>query len=151
MSVDEPPHRPSDEEIEGAKSLKLPGGDAHADASLQLARRAFEQKNYDNAMAILEGLVIARPDDARIYEAFGVVHQAKGEPDAAVLCFEAAIDLDESTVVANVNLGEIAWRKHKDAAGARRFLDRVVAQGEGPFADRAKMTLRMIDKAKSAH
>lgn len=152
MSVDQPPHRPSKEELEGAKKLKLPGGDEHADATLQLAKRAFQQKSYDNAMAILEGLVIARPDDPRIYEAFGVVHQGKGEPDAAVLCFEAAVELDESTPVGNVNLGEIAWRRHKDAETARRHLKRVLARAPGtPFADRAQVTLRMIDKAKPTH
>jgi Flp pilus assembly protein TadD len=148
MTVDRPPHRPDDEEVRGAKKLGLPASDEHADTMLAAARKAFEAKSYANAIAILEGIVIARPDDPRIYEAFGVVHLALGEPDAARLCFEAAVEIDPTTVVANVNLGEVAWRKKKDAGAARLHLDRVVARdGDGPFGKRARLTLRQIERA----
>ncbi len=147
MSVDHPPHRPDDEELSGAKKLDLPSDDQHANAMLELARRAFERKLYDDAMKILKGLVLGRPDDPRIYEAFGVLHQIQGRGEDARLCFEAALALDPETIVANVNLGEIAWRKHKDAALAKHHLDRVMKRDpKGPFGARAKLTLDQLAK-----
>jgi predicted Zn-dependent protease len=149
MSVDRVPHLPDAEELEGAKKLGLPGDDQTARVMLDLARRAFERRSYDDAMKVLKGLAIARPDDPRIYEAFGVLHQAEGRMDDARLCFETALSLDRETIVANVNLGEVAWRKQKDAARARQHLERVTKRDpKGPFGRRAQVTLNQIDRAR---
>jgi Tfp pilus assembly protein PilF len=149
MSVDQVPHRPDAEELEGAKKLGLTGDDQYANAMLDLARRAFEKRSYANAMKVLKGLVLSRPEDPRVYEAFGVLHQAEGRPDDARLCFETAFSIDRETIVANVNLGELAWRKQKDAARARQHLERVVNRDpKGPFGKRARVTLNQIDRAK---
>ena len=150
MSVDQVPHRPDDEEVEGAKKLGLSGDDQTANVMLDLARRAFERRSYDNAMKVLKGLVISRPDDPRIYEAFGILHQAEGRLDAARRCFEAAFTLDRETIVANVNLGELAWRKEKDPERAKRHLEQVMKRDpKGPFGKRAQVTLNQI--ARAAH
>jgi tetratricopeptide (TPR) repeat protein len=149
MSVDRVPHRPDDEEVEGAKKLGLPGDDQYADAMLMLARRAFETRSYDNAMKVLKGLVLARPEDPRIYESFGILHQVQGRLEQARVCFEAALALDSETIVANVNLGELAWREQKDAERASMHLERVVKRDpKGPFGKRASMTLQLIGRTK---
>jgi tetratricopeptide (TPR) repeat protein len=149
MSVDQVPHRPDHEELEGARKLGLTGDDQYANVMLALARRAFEKRSYGDMMKVLKGLVISRPDDPRIYEAFGILHQAEGRADDARRCFETAYALDRETIVANVNLGELAWRKQRDATLAKQHLDRVLKRDpNGPFGKRALLTLNQIDRAK---
>jgi Flp pilus assembly protein TadD len=145
MTIAHVPHRPSAEEHEAALSLALPA-DAHfADQMLAAAGKAFARSSYLDALNILKGIVITRPDDARVYEALGVLYRAWGARAAAVRCFEEALLLDSNAPHANVNLGELTWNKSKDAAAARGFLDRIASShASGPIAERAQVTLRRI-------
>src|SRR5688572_11363608 len=94
MSIECAPHWPSEEECAHAKKLGLPSDETHVSTMFELAGRAFERKRYEGARKILLGLLLVRPQEAKIFEALGLAYQAEGRVKDARLCFEAAIEKD---------------------------------------------------------
>ena len=95
-------------------------------------------------MAILQGLVVARPDDPRIYEGFGIIHREQKQSTEATVCFEAALDLDKHSIIAHWNLGEIAYGDGDLDAARRHMLVVLEDDVNGPMGAKARGFLRQI-------
>jgi Flp pilus assembly protein TadD len=145
VPIDRAPHRPTPEEREAGAKLGFPADDDHARLTLSMVELGFAQKQYEECLALLKPLVRMRPDDARIYEIFGVLHQVLGESTEARLCFETAVELDDALALSHVNLGEIAWRRDKDGAVARRHLEAAL-KADASLEARARITLSQIGR-----
>lgn len=151
MTLAHPPHRPTDLEHQTGLELGLARDDAHARTILQIVGAGFANRKYDACLALLKPLVRVRPDDARIYEAFGLLYQVRGDLPSARACFEQALALDRSRPLSLVNLGELAWRVDRSAAKARPLLEQALADGrDSTITARARVTLQMLDQAPAS-
>jgi Flp pilus assembly protein TadD len=99
MSVKVPPHRPTKGELDAAKAIALPSSDQDLQALFELAHRADEQGQLREALNLLMAAALARPDDWRIYEAFGGLYKDLGREQDAAACFSQAHELREATNV----------------------------------------------------
>jgi Flp pilus assembly protein TadD len=90
MTVKIPPHRPTQGELDAAKTLQLPATDKDVQALFELAHRADEQGQLREALNLLQAAALARPDDPRIYAAFGGLYQDLGREADAAACFSQA-------------------------------------------------------------
>jgi Flp pilus assembly protein TadD len=90
MSVQIPPHRPTQGELDAAKGMALPQSDQDVEALFELAHRADDQGRLGDALNLLRAAALARPDDWRIYEAFGALYRDMGREAEAAACFSQA-------------------------------------------------------------
>jgi Flp pilus assembly protein TadD len=97
MTIALPPHRPTPGELEAARAMELPATDAYVDAMLELVHVARTRSQTAEALNILRALVLARPEDRRIYQAFGVLYTDLGQQADAAACFAQASALDEGS------------------------------------------------------
>ncbi len=93
MGVAQPPHRPTPGELEATRRMNLPQSDGYVDSMLALAAKALAERRAEHAIDVLKGLVMIRPDDPRVYEAFGQGYQLLGQQAAAQLCLAEAAKL----------------------------------------------------------
>ncbi|HKP47988.1 MAG TPA: tetratricopeptide repeat protein [Pyrinomonadaceae bacterium] len=87
----------------------------------QRARESFKQN--------LEAATL-NPADASAHYNLGLIHQQRGELDAARERFERAVQIDEEEIDAHYQLGRIA-RSQKRFADAIRNFEQVVARDQG--------------------
>lgn len=90
MSVNIPPHRPTQGELEAARAMALPQSEKDVEALFELAHRADDQGKPGDALNLLRAAALARPDDWRIYEAFGGLYRDLGREADAAACFSQA-------------------------------------------------------------
>jgi tetratricopeptide (TPR) repeat protein len=87
----------------------------------QRARESFRQN--------MEAATL-NPADASAHYNLGLIHQSRGELDAARERFERAIQIDDEEIDAHYQLGRIA-RQQKRLADAVRHFEQVVARNRG--------------------
>ena len=87
----------------------------------QRARESFRQN--------MEAATLNPADDSAHYN-LGLIHQSRGELDAARERFERAIQIDDEEIDAHFQLGRIA-RQQKRLADAVRHFEQVVARNRG--------------------
>jgi Flp pilus assembly protein TadD len=90
MTVKTAPHRPTAGELDAAKAMQLPMTDQDVQALFQLAHKADSQGQLAEAINVLQAAALARPDDWRIYEAFGGLYRGLGKDAEAEACFKEA-------------------------------------------------------------
>jgi Flp pilus assembly protein TadD len=90
MSVKIPPHRPTQGELDAARAMELPSADQDVQALFELAHRADNQGQLTDALNLLRAAALARPDDWRIYAAFGGLYKDLGREADAAACFSQA-------------------------------------------------------------
>lgn len=93
MSVRAPPHRPTAGELDAARAMALPSSDDDVQAMFQLAHRADAHGQLGEAINVLCAAALARPDDWRIYQAFGGLYRDMGRKTEAEACFTQAAAL----------------------------------------------------------
>ncbi len=84
-----------------------------APISLELARDLIQLSRFDEAAEVCQGLVAAHPNNAQGLLRLGVVERRRGNLDAALLHFDAALTIDPSDGWARRERDEIAAEQSK--------------------------------------
>lgn len=146
MGLTTAPHAPSAQELAIAKKLDQPDDPNFAKNMLQLAFAAGQANKFDEALQILQGLVIFRPTDAHVYSAFGIIYRMMRKIDEAILCFEHALTLTPDSLNVRVNLGELLWAQRRNLDVAREHLTLVAQSPGSALGQRALLILEEMGK-----
>lgn len=115
------------------------------------AHQYAEHGRVEEALKLLDGLLVLEPASAYLHTALGCVRLRLGEDEAALAEFSAALRLDPRDVAALTYSGELRLKRGERAAGLA-LLDTAVAldpQGRNRHANRAR-TLRLATGAAQA-
>lgn len=77
----------------------------HPDFLLQLAEKAYAEKDYISAEKYLREALKYYPENAELYSNLGMILQGTSRPDEAAIYFQKAIQLSPSLADAHYNLG----------------------------------------------
>lgn len=101
----------------------------------------YEQGKFDEAGTIFVGLNALDPKESYYVTALGAVHLAQDNLDAALTCFNLAIQLNDHEVASYVNRGEVFLRQGKIKEAAFDFKKAVELdpQGKDPLTARARV------------
>jgi tetratricopeptide (TPR) repeat protein len=114
----------------------------------------YEQGKFDEAGTIFVGLNALDPKESYYVTALGAVHLAQDHLDAALTCFNLAIQLNAKEVASYVNRGEVYLRQGKILEAAQDFRRAVELDPKGadPLTHRARVlaaaALEMIEQAQ---
>src|SRR5262245_5490516 len=115
------------------------------------ARRSAENGRLDEALSMLQGLVILEPANSYLHTCLGCVLMQLDKVKEARESFETALSLDPRDLAALTYAGELAFEAG-DVALALTRLDEAIAldpDGRNLYANRAR-TLRPLAEAASA-
>jgi predicted Zn-dependent protease len=101
--------------------LSAPGSDEAAQAAVERVLADFEIKKYDDALAKLEELQKARPDDPLVLNLIGSVYIKKQNYQKAERHFREALQRQPGFFPANYNLGELLFLQEKYSAAREHF------------------------------
>jgi cytochrome c-type biogenesis protein CcmH/NrfG len=101
-----------------------------------IAERELAAGRVEAARAILEGLVVTNPRDARGWILLSRTHRSLGQPLAARFCAEVAGILSPGAPAAQLARAEGLLPFPEDRANGLELLDRL-AEGDGSVAERA--------------
>jgi tetratricopeptide (TPR) repeat protein len=89
---------------------------------LAVGRRFAEQRRYSDAELSFARAVALDPDSAAAQNNLGWVREAQGDEEAALRCYERALELRPALSVAQVNLATLLSKMGRDADAERHWL-----------------------------
>lgn len=117
---------------------------AEKKGKIELARQFVEGSDNDKAVAILQDLVRAYPNDAEIHYLYGLALLGMRNIQAAHDRFEKVVSLNGDMDDARLSLAyaKIALRRNE---GARAELRKILDRGEYMFMERVYVNLGLVD------
>jgi tetratricopeptide (TPR) repeat protein len=113
-----------------------------------VARQYADHGRTEDALKLLEGLLVLEPANSYVRTALGCVYLRLAREAEALDEFEAALRLDPRDAAAHTYAGELRLRRGEQALGLSH-LDAAVAldpDGRNPYSNRAR-TLRIVTPA----
>jgi predicted Zn-dependent protease len=101
--------------------LSAPSSDEAAQAAIERVLADFEAKKYDDALAKLEELQKARPDDPLVINLIGSVYTKKQNYQKAERSFRESLEKQPGFFPAQYNLGELLFLQEKYPAAREHF------------------------------
>src|SRR6058998_1446434 len=105
------------------------------------AYRAFDSKNFPEALKQLDAIDARQPDLAASRNLRGVILMRQGNYDQAETTFQEAAKIDPKFWNARFNLAEIPFLK-KDWAEARKRFEQLLSSGESDLAKEASQLIQ---------
>lgn len=92
----------------------------------------MRQTKWEDARAVLEAALKAKPNGAEALNSLGLVEIREGHQDKAEQDFRAAIQANPWLGEAHVNLGSVLYEHHQNAAAEQEFLLALRPESEDP-------------------
>ncbi|MGG7605458.1 XrtA/PEP-CTERM system TPR-repeat protein PrsT [Massilia sp. BKSP1R2A-1] len=105
-------------ELETATSLDP----RSAEASIALVQTQMGMKQFDKALATIDGMEQRQPDNPQVHNLKGIVLQAKGDAAKARAAFDKAVALQPTFLAAVANLARLDLMEKQPEAAKGRFL-----------------------------
>jgi Tfp pilus assembly protein PilF len=101
--------------------LSAPNADEAAESAIERVLADFEAKKYDDALAKLEELQKARPNDPLVLNLIGSVYTKKQNYQKAERHFRESLEKQPGFFPAQYNLGELLFLQEKYPAAREHF------------------------------
>lgn len=101
--------------------LSAPSADEMAESAIERVLADFDEKKYDDALAKLEELRKARPDDPLVLNLIGSVYTKKQNYQKAERHFRESLEKQPGFFPAQFNLGELLFLQENYSAAREHF------------------------------